>query len=661
MFKKSIIFTISIILTFVLSMSGCKRNKPDDSENTKARGTHERNIEQTENDIVKNGVTKYKVLIPANASTNIQVAKNEFVTFFKEATDIALTVEEDTSYDSATKYFSIGKTKLLEEKGLSAEAELGQDGFRITTKDSSVFMYGYSDFGSLYAVYDLLNCLFDFEPYYTDLVVVNKNVKNLKLCNYEIKEKPDFAIRMMSEINGTWKRRLRAQSVVDVFADALPNKSVEAINHNSTLILDQDTYNNPAKPETYHPDWFLDSTIRNPASTQLCYTAHGDGAELKLMAQEVVTTLREVFVETELPVDNMLMFQFSAADNARFCSCDSCMKEEAKYGSKSGAVISFCNTVSELIDEWLKSEEGSQYKRDYQLIFFAYEAYAKPPVKSNEKGENVAAIRCNKNVVPLFMTYNGDHLRDLTHKNNKDMTDFAVGWGLCSDTLLCWNYSANYTDYMYMHDNFGQIQELYRFLYDNNFSYLYDEGTRQSAAQPGFYCFKMYLESKLAWNVDADVDAITQKYFKNNYGPASDTMYSLFSQHRAYNAMLKDSDKINFGGGNSSSMWMDMNNKDYWDLPLVETWYGMCNKALEEIEPIKSVDAVRYEAIKNNILMERLSYIYTLVSVFEDELTTQEVKSLKTTFAKDARELPVMLSTHKNFTPMSNLLEKWGV
>ena len=194
MFKKSIIFTISIILTFVLSMSGCKCNKPDDSENTKARGTHERNIEQTENDIVKNGVTEYKVLIPANASTNIQVAKNEFVTFFKEATDIALTVEEDTSYDSATKYFSIGKTKLLEEKGLSAEAELGQDGFRITTKDSSVFMYGYSDFGSLYAVYDLLNCLFDFEPYYTDLVVVNKNVKNLKLCNYEIKEKPDFAV-----------------------------------------------------------------------------------------------------------------------------------------------------------------------------------------------------------------------------------------------------------------------------------------------------------------------------------------------------------------------------------------------------------------------------------------------------------------------------------
>ena len=660
MFRKSIIVLISLILSLALPLSACACNSSDEVE-TKTRGTHIRKIEQTEEDIIKDGFTEYKVLIPEDASTNIQIAKNEFLMFFKEATGISLSVEEDSLYAGNAKYFSIGKTKLLDEKGLTADSELGQDGFRITTKDSSVFMYGYSDFGSLYAVYDLLNCFFDFEPYYADLVVVNKNVKNLKLSNFDIKEKPDFAIRIMSPINSTWKRRLRGQSFVDIYADALPDSRTEAINHNSTLILDQNIYNNPDKPETYHPDWFLDSTIRNPASTQLCYTAHGNESEWQLMTQEVAKILRNVFIKTKQPKDNLLMVQFSAADNARFCSCDACLKNEEKYGSKSGDVVNFCNTVSGLIDEWLNSEEGAEYKRDYRLVFFAYESYAKPPVKSKDKGKNYATIRCEKNVVPLFMTYNGDHLRNIDHKNNKDMTDFAIGWGLCSDTLLCWNYSANYTDYMYMYDNFGQIQELYRFLYDNNFSYLYDEGTRQSAAQPGFYSFKMYLESKLAWNIDSDVDEITQKYFKNNYGPASDTMFTLFSQHRAYNAMLKDSDEISFGGGNSSSMWMNMNNKDFWDLPLVEAWYNMCNRALQEIEPLKIEDTVRYNAVKNNILMERLSYIYTLVSVFEDELTHQEAKALKTEFAKDARELPVMLSTHANSTPMSVLLEKWGV
>ena len=91
MFRKSIIVLISLILSLALPLSACACNSSDEVE-TKTRGTHIRKIEQTEEDIIKDGFTEYKVLILENASTNIQIAKNEFLTFFKEATGISLSV-----------------------------------------------------------------------------------------------------------------------------------------------------------------------------------------------------------------------------------------------------------------------------------------------------------------------------------------------------------------------------------------------------------------------------------------------------------------------------------------------------------------------------------------------------------------------------------------
>ena len=62
---------------------------------------HQFNATETNDYVVENGQTNYKILIPANASVNLLTYVSEFVSLFKEATNIELEVVTDAQeYDS---------------------------------------------------------------------------------------------------------------------------------------------------------------------------------------------------------------------------------------------------------------------------------------------------------------------------------------------------------------------------------------------------------------------------------------------------------------------------------------------------------------------------------------------------------------------------------
>ena len=84
--------------------------------NADMKGNHVRLISDTENYIVKDGKTDYKVVLPENCSSTITTAASELTTFFYEATGITLPVIDDTKVGEVTEnsqYISLGNTSLL--------------------------------------------------------------------------------------------------------------------------------------------------------------------------------------------------------------------------------------------------------------------------------------------------------------------------------------------------------------------------------------------------------------------------------------------------------------------------------------------------------------------------------------------------------------------
>ena len=135
---------IALSLVSVFSVAGCRNNQGgstvnnsvnDPSKNVYKYGTHSFVIKETNEKLLDNGATNYKVLLPRSASATELLAANELVSLFYEATGINLHIYNETDNIKASdgKFISIGKTKLREAHNEKFDAKiLGADGIMIS-------------------------------------------------------------------------------------------------------------------------------------------------------------------------------------------------------------------------------------------------------------------------------------------------------------------------------------------------------------------------------------------------------------------------------------------------------------------------------------------------------------------------------------------------
>ena len=185
------------------------------SNKTYFSGVHQLSYTDSGKVFIKNGVTLYKVVVPDNINNDIALARDEFVHFFKIATDINIEVISDRNltFNKDDKYISIGQTSILATSGLRIDYnELTKDGCRIMTKGAVVCLVGGSDIGTINAVYDFLHIVFRFEVYSPDVYEIDRNVKNLTLFNFDVKDIPETADIKLENQNKTisWRRIARA-------------------------------------------------------------------------------------------------------------------------------------------------------------------------------------------------------------------------------------------------------------------------------------------------------------------------------------------------------------------------------------------------------------------------------------------------------------------
>lgn len=655
---KKITKLLCLILSMLLliSTTGCgEEKKPTVVEKEKYdyKGIHTFEATETNDFLVKDGKTDYVLVYPANVLdpyNYIGIARREFRTFFEKATGITVIQIPDTglTYNENARYISLGDNEYTRSAGIDVKAiDLNTEGVRIESKGKSIFLYGNTTVGSLYAVYDFMQYEFNYKFFYNDCYEIDSGVKNVSFKNYNITDIPDIQQRtcamMFSERYGTVARRgeddelapYRTRTPMNSIKDyVLPIHQVigdpnsrRSEYHNTSEIWPQEVYG------VEHPKWYATSGI------QPCFTCDGDEEELKAMKQvalEKIAYALQVYTPEEYPYYNTVTITIEDAGGR--CQCPTCVEMAKKYKDQCGlyekdcesaVVLMFVNDVAELVDEWMARPENAKYKRDLDYLFFAYDCYLDCPAKFNEttgKYEPIdEAVRPRDNVGVWYC-----HIEPQDYESMFADTELAKlgkkrmqAWGdICK---VVWGYGYDtYADlYFSFYDTFAAYNdESFQWYSGNNMIGLIictqgSNGKNSSA----FYTLKAYLSYKLSWQANLDMNELVMDFFKAMYKDGWQEMYQMFEDIRIYNKE-QIATNPNFTHNKSAS----------WPQNLLEKYRNLCDQAKAKIEKYKETDIELYNATRDHIDIEWTFPAYGLLTWYSSQYSEEELNAIKKNF-----------------------------
>lgn len=631
-------FALAMLLCFT-HLIGCGGGETPNApiEPTPEGGEHGGVVETTENMIVDNGSSAYKIVLPANADEKTVKAASEFDLFFREATDIKLEVitDDQAVWSDSAKYISLGNTSLLDDAQIELDAvELGTQGYEIHTVDQSVFVASVGGYGTLYGTYDLLKYLVGYEQFTANYYSLDTNVTEIALPDFDIKEIPDFEYRIApygsAFYNSVFRERMRTFHDEEIYiAGAQVHTMLRSILPTKTYVQKlKDQYDNGTLELDYevaHPYWFMDS------KQQLCYTAHGKPDEYAALIDEIVKNCKELI----LADPNHDYISLTQMDVNVWCSCDACSKLKNKYGTNAASQIILTNDVAERIENWLNEEQGG---RKVQFVVFAYHQTEKAPTTRNSDGtysaiDNEVVLRDNVSVqiAPIA----ADYITSIYDEDNITLYNTTESWLPCAKSFAYWGYDCYFNSYLTPYNTYGSLQDGMRRLYDMNARIVWMQGAWNLKALTGFDDVKMYLLSKLMWNVNVDVNALIQNFFDNVYQEASEDMYNAFLQMRIEMELQKSKD---LGNG----IWAQpTTSTDWWGKRTLVQMLETFETAKTKIESYKVSNPDLYQTIMDNITKESIFPRYVLIETYGSTYSNVELAEMKKSFRNDVERLNI--------------------
>lgn len=625
------IIILVFILSMMLSIAGC-----DSDSNTADAG---RPVVDGQY-LASNGETEYKIVIPENASSLIQIAVSDFNKFFSEATGVSMPVVKDSEFNGDGKFISVGETTLLKNTEITYSFdELGRDGYKIITEGDDLYLIGGGEYGTLYAAYELLEILVGFDFFAEDCYTVTKGLTQVPLYDLSMTDIPDFPIRVASdrivESSNQTLYRLRERPQSENF---LTVKNYWA--HNSIKYIED-------SPDV-NDSWY------NNSKTQLCYTAHGDEAEYGKMLNAAFASMKEALIQTT-DRDGVT---FTMEDNHDYCNCSACTAMTEQYGALSSTIILFLNDLNSMVREWFETEEGKPYARDLRIVFFAYNSYEAAPASYNEstgKYEPINGIKMDDGVYCMLAPIQMDYYRPITDPLNQEYYTNLKAWGdFANGNLYLWYYSTNFWNYLAPYDCFDSFAENYRVAAEYNTFYLFDQRqTDESGAITGWSTLKDYVCSKLGWDVDRNPEELIDKFFEGYFGPAAPEMRVIFDQLRLLTEYNKEHNEM---GGNAT-IYLSLTNEKFWPKDVLLQWMVQYDLAVEKIAPLKESNPALYESYLEHIQKEKISTLYLLVECYSYNTSVTLIDAYKAEFKELADKLGV--TKYHESSDISNLYDKW--
>ena len=611
-----IILTLCMILSCLFSIAGCSNESQQDNTSL-YKGVHIQEISKTEHFLLRNGRSDYQIVIPKKFTSNENLASQEIVSLFKEGTGYTLPIvsDEGLSFSNSSLYISIGDTTLKQDAGISENTEtLKVNGFAIKTVGKSIFIVGGTENGVVYGAYEFLYQILNFEQFFSDTYSLDTMVREIPLMNYNIKELPDIK-RMIANVgaiisNSTAARRMRMYyTPMNLYI-----WDGGDFTNTSFKIIPPKTYKNT------HPEWFSDD------DSQLCYTAHGNPEKYELMIDTYVEHLKQIVIDNP----GKYIYKLADQDVVTRCQCKACNDDYEIYKCASGSKIIFSNKVMDKLNDWFTNDPVGKehYNPDLIFRFNAYNLYEQAPVNYDAKKDVYTPIDeklilrpgLGVEIAPVFADYSKSYF----DSSNKSYYDNMRAWAALFEGethIGYWTYCFNDNHYMYFFNTFDTMQEHYQVYASFGAESIYDQslGTNYDGVS-AWYALKTYLQSKIAWNTNLNINELTQRFFDNYFGEASDIMMNFYNSQRAFN--IYQQEELGYCVGNYNLKFV-ANKRDYWPRGVLESWRNTVADALEEIKPLQDKNVKKYEKLYKHIVCERAAIDFILLEIYGNQLSNK--------------------------------------
>lgn len=450
----------------------------------------------------------YSIVRPVKASPSQLYAAAELQKFIEEMTGVKLPVITDDG-PLPERAVLLGDT--LHTAGVLGAAvdvaSLGDDGFRIVTRAPHVLIIGGSVRGTLYGVYEALECFGGCRWYASWHSVIPKQDR-FSVPVVDETQKPAFAVRepwwfdlrdgdfaARSKVNGNRARLIEKHGGKNRFG---------LFGHSFRQLCPCDEFFDA------HPEYFSEiEGKRVKDDTQLCLT-HPD--VLQIVTERLFARIRQD------PAAKL--WSVSQNDNKNFCTCPACKAVDDHEGSSSGTLIRFINQVAGAVEKEFP---------DVVIVTFAYQYTRKPP-KTLRPHRNVMPWLCDGECEFSFPIAQSGK----SEENLRFMEDLQ-GWSRISDKLYVWDYTTNFRHFVAPFPNVKALQGNVRLFRDHRVTGLLEQGDQQGR-HADFAELKVWLLAKWLWNPDLPQEALLQDFFKGYYGAAAPFVRQYFDEvHTFYN------------------------------------------------------------------------------------------------------------------------------
>lgn len=619
---KKKIFCLLICLILVLTQLIACQN--DEEKNVSNEDTS-KSINMTDIVLFENNSSSYKVVIPNDADEWEKFAGDEFQYFFEKSTGFKLDIISDSglSLNENDKYFSIGRTTIFEESGITASYdELGRDGYKIVRKGNTLILVGGEGYGTIYSVYGFFRREVDYRPYAPDEIYV-KRVSKLNLLDFNLTDIPDIADRCGScyatfqdKVFCTRSRTFKGAGTLLFGSDNIYGGKWA---HTFHQYLPKDKY------EAAHPEWYSGS-----GGNQLCLTN-----------QELRDEMAIQVIEDIKAHPNSEYFFVTQRDNSSWCSCDACVAECNVYGL-GGNLMRFINNVAEKIEKW---QNENCPERHISVVTFAYWQAQNPPVKKDDNGNYVPideTVVARDNVNILIAPIASDlRLPIYDERTNEVGKKLYEGWSVISKNISTWFYSNYFDMQLEYYDNFDAILANYRYFADMNLTYLFDESSGSIKGAQAFQNMLSYIHSELMWDASLNIYDLIYDFMKHYYKEAYEPMKNYFDLITNFVAERKNefSEIDNtFYGTNIWHASRSENNtvkkKEFWSKQILEKMIGYFDEAYEIINNLYS--GVEKDILLDRIKLESLTPRLYLTQLYTGSYNVDEYLQMVDDFEEDA-------------------------
>ena len=466
-------------------------------------------------DIVKDGVSEYRIVIAQDASECERFSAEELQSFLSDSTGASLPILRDDAvrFNPRAKMISVGQTKLFDEAGLELGIEYGSDGFFIGTRGNTIFLCGTRDRGTLYSVYDFLEDYVGVRFLTADYTHLPRK-SDVSIPEGDRKEVPDIPLRCY------WSPRIQDDALfsarmrmVSMYAEEKAEygygltKDFVGGSHNLEYLVPFSEYGEE------HPEFFWTYWMGH----DICLSVGLDeqGNQENPDAISPVTIAAESLKQQIRDNPEARFFAICQMDSPTGCPCETCSaRSTLALGGRSGILVRFVNAVNRIIQEWIPTEYESG--REVSLVTFAYEYTKYAPLDAKGK----PAVVPDEEVVIWMAPSDANYAFSFRDERQSEVHMTMIdGWRKTTDNFFFWDYNLNYMEYLFYFPGVSTFQDNYSFYRDIGAKYVFSQaGARTTDPENWNTDLKTYLASKLMWDADLDAQSLIDEFNALYYG-----------------------------------------------------------------------------------------------------------------------------------------------